>query len=41
MKHGKKYIEAVKQIDRMNLYFAAEAVALFKKTEVAKFYETV
>ena len=41
MKHGKKYIEAVKQIDRMNLYDAAEAVALVKKTAVAKFDETV
>ena len=41
MKHGKKYIEAAKQIDRMNLYDAAEAVALVKKTAVAKFDETV
>lgn len=41
MKRGKRYKEAVKQIDRTNLYDAAEAVALVKKTAAAKFDETV
>ncbi len=41
MKHGKKYNEAAKQVDRNNLYDPAEAVALVKKTSVAKFDETV
>ncbi len=41
MKHGKKYAEAAKQIDRATQYEVAEAVALVKKTAVAKFDETV
>lgn len=41
MKHGKKYIEAAKQIDRTTSYEPAEAVALVKKTAVAKFDETI
>lgn len=41
MKHGKKYVEAAKQIDRTALYEAADAVALVKKTAVAKFDETI
>ncbi|MBR5066169.1 MAG: 50S ribosomal protein L1 [Lachnospiraceae bacterium] len=41
MKHGKKYNEAAKQIDRATLYDPAEAVALVKKTATAKFDETV
>ena len=41
MKHGKKYNEAAKQVDRNILYDPAEAVALVKKTSVAKFDETV
>ena len=41
MKHGKKYNEAAKQVDRATLYDPAEAVALVKKTAVAKFDETV
>ena len=41
MKHGKKYVEAAKQIDRAVAYEPAEAVALVKKTAVAKFDETV
>ncbi len=41
MKHGKKYVEAAKQIDRTVLYEAADAVALVKKTAVAKFDETI
>ncbi len=41
MKHGKKYNEAAKQVDRATLYDPAEAVALVKKTATAKFDETV
>ena len=41
MKRGKKYIEAAKQIERGNLYEKAEAVALVKKSAVAKFDETI
>ena len=41
MKHGKKYNEAAKKIDKMNLYEKAEAVALVKQTAVAKFDETI
>ncbi|MCR5849022.1 MAG: 50S ribosomal protein L1 [Lachnospiraceae bacterium] len=41
MKHGKKYNEAAKQVDRATLYDPAEAVALVKKTAIAKFDETV
>ncbi len=41
MKHGKKYVEAAKQIDRTAAYESAEAVALVKKTAVAKFDETI
>ncbi len=41
MKRGKKYIEAAKAIDRGTLYDVAEAVALVKKTAVAKFDETI
>lgn len=41
MKHGKKYVEAAKQIDRTALYEASDAVALVKKTAVAKFDETI
>lgn len=41
MKHGKKYVEAAKQIDRTVLYEASDAVALVKKTAVAKFDETI
>ena len=41
MKRGKKYVEAAKAIDRANLYDVAEAVALVKKTAVAKFDETI
>ena len=31
MKHGKKYAEAAKAIDRSNLYDPAEAISLAKK----------
>ncbi len=41
MKHGKKYMEAVKEIDRMKLYEPAEAMELVKKVAVAKFDETI
>ncbi len=41
MKHGKKYAEAAKAIERGRLYDAPEAMALVKKTAVAKFDETV
>ena len=41
MKHGKKYAEAAKAIERGRLYDTAEALALVKQTAVAKFDETV
>lgn len=41
MKHGKKYQEAAKLVDRGTLYDTAEAIALVKKTATAKFDETV
>lgn len=39
--HGKKYQEAVKQIDQDKLYDPAEAVALAQKSSTAKFDATV
>ena len=41
MKHGKKYSEAAKLVERGAFYDPAEAVALVKKTASAKFDETV
>ena len=41
MKHGKKYVEAAKLVDRSQLLEPAEAVSLVKKTATAKFDETV
>ncbi len=41
MKHGKKYIEAAKQIDRATQYEPAEAIVLVKKAATAKFDETI
>ncbi len=41
MKHGKKYTEAAKLVDRATSYEPAEAIALVKKTATAKFDETV
>ena len=41
MKHGKKYAEAAKLVDRATLYDPADAIALVKKTATAKFDETV
>ena len=40
-KKGKKYQDAVKTIDRTQLYDAAEAIELVKKASSAKFDETV
>ena len=41
MKHGKKYMETAKAVDRAKLYDPDEAIALAKKSAVAKFDETV
>ena len=41
MKHGKKYVEGAKLIDRTKLYDSEEALALAVKTATAKFDETV
>ena len=41
MKHGKKYMEAAKLVDRAVQYEPTDAVALVKKTATAKFDETV
>ena len=41
MKHGKKYADAAKLVDRTVQYDTAEAIALVKKTATAKFDETV
>ena len=41
MKHGKKYIEAAKLVDRATQYEPGEAIASVKKTASAKFDETV
>lgn len=41
MKHGKKYAEGAKLIDRANLYTSTEALDLVAKTATAKFDETV
>ena len=41
MKHGKKYKEAAKLVDRTVQYDPAEAISLVKKTATAKFDETV
>ena len=41
MKHGKKYVEAAKLIERGTVYEPGDAIALVKKTAVAKFDETV
>ena len=37
MKHGKKYGEAAKLVDRATQYDPAEAIGLVKKTATAKF----
>jgi len=41
MKHGKKYAEVAKLVDRATYYEPSDAVALVKKTASAKFDETV
>ena len=41
MKHGKKYTEAAKLVDKAVAYEPAEAIALVKKAATAKFDETV
>lgn len=41
MKHGKKYTEAAKLVDRTTFYEPDAAIALVKKTATAKFDETV
>ena len=41
MKHGKKYVDSAKLIERSKLYETAEALELCVKTGTAKFDETV
>ena len=41
MKHGKKYSEAAKLVDRATAYEPTDAIALAKKTATAKFDETI
>lgn len=41
MKHGKKYTETAKLVDRTTAYELADAIALVKKTATAKFDETI
>ncbi len=41
MKHGKRYVENAKAIDRATLYDPEQAIALAKKTAVANFDETL
>ncbi len=41
MKHGKKYVDSAKLIERSRLYETAEALELCVKTGTAKFDETV
>ncbi|MGJ9384566.1 50S ribosomal protein L1 [Salipaludibacillus neizhouensis] len=41
MAKGKKYQDAIKQVDREKLYDVEEAIELVKKTATAKFDETV
>ena len=41
MKHGKKYNEIAKLVDRTMLYEPNDAIALVKKTATAKFDETI
>jgi large subunit ribosomal protein L1 len=40
-KRGKKYLEAVKLVDRSKAYSVTEAIELVKKTSIAKFDATV
>jgi large subunit ribosomal protein L1 len=40
-RHGKKYLEAVKKVDREKVYEPTEAITLVKEISTAKFDETV
>ncbi|MDD4570297.1 MAG: 50S ribosomal protein L1 [Tepidanaerobacteraceae bacterium] len=40
-RHGKKYLEALKQVDRTKLYEVQEAIELVEKTAVKNFDETI
>lgn len=39
--HGKKYLDAIKKVDRDNLYTVDEALALAKETSITKFDATI
>ncbi|MBR2189129.1 MAG: 50S ribosomal protein L1 [Eubacterium sp.] len=41
MKHGKKYLETVKKVEKSKLYDPAEAITVAKTVAVAKFDETI
>ena len=41
MKHGKKYLEALKQFDKLKPYELSEAIEILKKTSYVKFDPTV
>ena len=41
MKHGKKYLEAAKAVDRTTLYDPADTISTVKKLATAKFDETI
>ena len=41
MKHGKKYVDSLKVVDRTKLYDPNEALDVCVKTAAAKFDETV
>ena len=41
MKHGKKYVDSLKNVDREKLYDANEALAVAVANAKAKFDETV
>jgi len=41
MKHGKKYIDSAKLVDRLRVYEPEEALSLTKQTAKAKFDETI
>ncbi len=41
MKHGKKYVEAAKAVERTKLYDPEEAISLVKSISSAKFDETI
>ena len=40
-KHGKKYVEASKNVDRNALYSLEDAIKLVKETSITKFDSTV